>query len=108
LANALALASVKSSEHSETFSKEDVESLAKKLEELSKSKDLTENERALLVHLIDGAESFFTQQIQEEVIVAEKEIREAAISALTPFVNSQKGKKQDLYFWIRRTTVAPK
>jgi ribonuclease HII len=106
---ALALATVKSSENSEKFSDEDVKSLAGKLDELSKSKDLTENERALLLHLIAGAESLFTRPIQEEeVIVAEKEIREATISALTPFVNSNKGKKQDVYFWVRRTTMAPK
>jgi hypothetical protein len=29
------------------------------------------------------------------------------MSALEPFVNQEKGKKQDLYFWVRRTTVAP-
>ena len=102
------MANVESSKNSEKFTDEDVKSLAKKLDELSKREDLTENERALLVHLIAGAESLFTRQMQEEeAIVAEKEIREATISALTPFVKHQKGKKQDLYFWVRRTTVAP-
>jgi hypothetical protein len=101
------LANVESPKYSEKFTKQDVESLAKKLDELSKRKDVTENERALLVHLIAGAESLFTRQMQEEAIVAEKEIREATIAALESFVDHEKGKKQELYFWVRRTTVAP-
>jgi hypothetical protein len=98
--NAIDLASSNQSfQSSDSYSDEDVKSLAKKLEELGNS--LPKQQRELLSHLIDGAESLFRQETKEEVIVIDKEIKEAAISALRPFINSKRG-KPECYFWIRR------
>jgi hypothetical protein len=87
------------SQSSDTYSDEDVNSLAKKLEELGNS--LPVEQRELLQHLIEGAESLFKQGTKEEVIIVDKQIKDAAISALRPFVHSNRG-KNDCYFWIRR------
>ena len=88
-----------SSQSSDSYSDEDVQSLAKKLEELGNG--LPEQQRELLQHLIDGAESLFKQEMREEVIVVDKQIKDAAISALRPFIDSKRGRKE-CYFWIRR------
>jgi hypothetical protein len=110
LVNALALARTKKpSQSSGTYSPDDVHRLARKLEDLRGKLD-TEQQRELLDHLIDGAEMFFKEEPKvEEVIVVEKQIKKAVISALRPFINSKRGNRQDLYFWIRRPTdIAPR
>ncbi len=101
MVNALELATTnQTSQPSDSYSDEDVHSLANKLEELGNN--LPAQQRELLQHLIDGAESLFKQEIREEVIVVDKQIKDAAISALRPFINTRRGRK-DCYFWIRRT-----
>jgi hypothetical protein len=90
-----------SSQSSDSYSDGDVSSLAKKLEELGNS--LPPQERELLQHLVDGAEELFKQQIKEEVIVVDRQIKDATVSALTPFVGSKRGGIKDCYFWIRRS-----
>lgn len=100
LVNAIeSMSTNQSSQPPESYSDEDVHSLAKRLEELGNS--LPAKQRELLQHLIDGAESLFRQEIKEEVIVVDKQIKDAAISALKPFIHSKRGQK-DCYFWIRR------
>jgi hypothetical protein len=77
----------------------DVERLVEKLEDFRRNLE-TEQQRELLDHLIAGAESLFTREAKEEVIVLEKNFKEAAVSALKPFINSNRG-KHECYFWIR-------
>jgi DNA phosphorothioation-dependent restriction protein DptG len=94
------------SQSSDSYTDEDVNSLAKKLEDWGRS--LPEQQRELLQHLVAGAESLFTRATKEElVVVADKQIKDAAISALKPFIDSKRGKKE-CYFWVRSGTVGPK
>jgi hypothetical protein len=95
------LASTQSSHPSESYSKNDVERLAGKLKEFRNNVLENDQQRELLDHLIAGAESLFKQETKEEVIVLDKQIEEATISALRPFIDSKRGKPQ-CYFWIRR------
>ena len=107
MVNALDLVSTsQTSQPSDSYSNEDVNSLAKKLEEWGNS--LPEQQRELLEHLIAGAESLFTRATKEElVVVADKQIKDAAISALKSFIDSKRGKKE-CYFWVRSGTVGPR
>jgi DNA phosphorothioation-dependent restriction protein DptG len=94
------------SQSSDSYSTEDVNSVAKKLEEWGNS--LPEQQRELLQHLVAGAESLFTRATKEElVVVADKQIKDAAISALRTFIDSKRGKKE-CYFWVRSGTVGPR
>ena len=100
LVNAIDLSATnQTSQSPDSYSKEDVSSLAKKLEELGNS--LPAQERELLQYLIDGAEELFKQETKEVAIVIDKQIKDATISALTQFIQSKRGTK-DCFFWIRR------
>ena len=89
-----------SSKSPDSYSEEDVSALAGKLEEWRNTSP--EQQRELLDHLVAGAESVFTRATKEElVVVADKQIKAAAISALRPFIDNKRGTK-DCYFWIRR------
>jgi len=96
------LASVtEGSTSSDSYSPADIESLAEKLKGFRNNLQ-TEQQRELLDHLIAGAESFFAQETKgETVIVLDKPIRDAAISALKRFISTKRG-KYECYFWIQR------
>ena len=94
------------SQSSASFSQTDVDRLVEKLENFRNNLE-TEQQRELLDHLIAGAESLFTREAKEEVIVFEKHFKEAAFSALRPFINSKRG-KHECYFWIRQSPEAYK
>jgi hypothetical protein len=89
-------------ESSNSFTKEEVQSLARKLEEWGQG--LPPGERELLEFLVARAESLSTEE-KEELIVIDKKIREAAYSALEAFINSKKQKKETCILW-RRTSAA--
>lgn len=98
----LALASTtQGSTSSDSYRSAEVESLAEKLNGFRNDLQ-SEQQRELLDHLIAGAESFFKQETKAEtVIVLDKPIKDAAISALKRFINTQRG-KHECYFWIQR------
>jgi hypothetical protein len=85
------------SESSNPFTKEEVQSLARKLEEWGQ--ELPPGERELLEFLVARAESLSTEK-KEEVIVIDKKIQEAAYSALEAFIDSKRA-RNDCYFWRR-------
>lgn len=84
-------------ETSGSFTKEEVQSLARKLEEWGQK--LPAGERELLEFLVARAESL-SEEKKEEVIVIDKKIQEAAYSALKGFIDSKRG-LNDCYFWRR-------
>jgi hypothetical protein len=89
-------------EQNGSFAKEEVESLAKKLEEWSKS--LPAGERELLEFLVARAELPWIERT-EELIVIDKSIQDAAYSALESFINSKRQEKGTCILW-RRTSAA--
>jgi hypothetical protein len=87
----------------QTFTRNDVASLVQKLKQFYDGLQ-EEQHKALLYHLIAGAEAFFEQPIKkEEVIIMDKGIGEAAESALQSFIGTEKGAGQPSYKWIRRS-----
>ncbi|MDQ3853456.1 MAG: hypothetical protein M3299_11535, partial [Thermoproteota archaeon] len=89
MVKAVALASAtQDSTSSDSYSPAEVESLAEKLKGFRNNLQ-SEQQRELLDHLIAGAESFFEQETKgETVIVLDKPIKDAAISALKRFINT--------------------
>jgi len=85
-----------------SFTREEVESLATKIEDWSKN--LPAGERELLEFLVARAELPWIEST-EELIVIDKTIREAAYSALEAFINSKRQKKETCILW-RRTSAA--
>jgi hypothetical protein len=97
------LAQDKSAQSAKTFTRTDVSSLVQKLKQFHDGLQ-EEQHKALLYHLIAGAETFFDQPIKkEEVIIMDKDIGEAAESALQNFIDTERGTGQPSYKWIRRS-----
>jgi hypothetical protein len=93
----------KGTQSSQSFTDTDVSTLVQKLKQFHDGLQ-EEKHKALLYHLIAGAETFFDQPInKEEVIIMDKEIGEAAQSALQNFIDTEKGTGQPSYKWIRRS-----
>jgi hypothetical protein len=89
-------------ESSNSFTREEVQSLARKLEEWGQG--LPPGERELLEFLVARAESLSTEK-GEEVILIDKKIQEAAYSALEAFINWKRQEKGTCILW-RRTSAA--
>jgi hypothetical protein len=85
-------------ESSNSFTKKEVQDLARKLEEWGQQ-ELQPGERELLEFLVARAESLSTEK-KEEVIVIDKKIQEAAYAALKEFIGKKKSEK-GLLFWRR-------
>jgi hypothetical protein len=85
-------------ESSNSFTKKEVQDLARKLEEWGQQ-ELQPGERELLEFLVARAESLSTEK-KEEVIVIDKKIQEAAYAALKDFIGKKKSEK-GLLFWRR-------
>lgn len=93
----------KSTQSTETFTRNDVTNLVQKLQQFHDGLQ-EDRHKALLYHLIAGAETFFDQPIKkEEVIIMDTGIGEAAQSALEKFVDTETGTKEPSYKWIRRS-----
>ena len=86
----------------EYFTKEEVESLAKKLEDWGGK--LPDGERQLLEFLVARAEMPYPETA-EELIIVDKTIQKAAYSALEDFINKNRQKKENCILW-RRTSAA--
>lgn len=94
--------SKKNQESDGSFTREEVKSLAKKLEDWSKN--LPAGERELLEFLVARAEMPGIEST-EELIVIDKTMQEAAYSALEAFINSKRQQKETCILW-RRTSAA--